>query len=51
MSSSLMPFHSWPGRLAAADGIAFLYFHGLSSPSRMLFLARSKRFRFDGQKV
>ena len=39
------------GRLAAADGIAFLHFHGLSSRSRMLCLARSKRFRFDGQKV
>ena len=38
-------------RHAAGDGIAFAYFHGLSSSSRMLFFASWNRFRFDGQKA
>src|SRR5690606_25918705 len=39
------------GRLSTADGIDFLYVHGLSSLSRMSFLALSNRFLFEGQKV
>src|SRR5690606_21703714 len=39
------------GRLAPTAGIAFSFCHGLSSRSRMLCLARSNRFRLEGQNA
>ena len=53
--SSLIPFHSWPVVIVPVTGSrvasAIAQSPGLSSLSKMLVLARSKRFRFDGHKA